>query len=59
MSKKIRVPFEKMPQTKEALNLENAANPPKGSAQEFTNIWMAKVGPNEYLKQLREYHFNK
>ena len=53
----MKIPFEKMPEAPSSMMLSDAFNPAKGSAQEFTNHWMSKVGPDEYFSQLQTYHF--
>ena len=58
MEKVVRVPFEKMPKQSSSMSLMDAINPKPGSSHEFTKIWMDKVGPDEYLKQLAEYQAN-
>ena len=54
----VRVPFEKMPKASSSMSLNDAINPEQGSAHEFTKIWMDKVGPDEYFKQMFEYQSN-
>jgi len=53
-----RVPFEEMPkESSSSMSLADAINPKPGSSHEFTAVWMKRVGPDEYFKQLREFHF--
>jgi hypothetical protein len=55
MSQVVRVPFEKMPKASSSMSLNDAINPEPGSAHEFTKIWMDKVGPDQYFKQMMQY----
>ena len=59
MTNVVRVPFEEMPkESSSSMSLMDAINPKPGSSHEFTKIWMDKVGPSEYFRQMQEYQLN-
>jgi hypothetical protein len=58
MKNVVRVPFEEMPQSSSSMSLSDAINPQAGSSHEFTKVWMDRVGPDQYFRQLQEFHLN-